>query len=238
LKRLPALAEPDAGGYAERPPSSGKKLFVVGGGGHAKVVIDVARSAGWVVVAAFDPQSRIAILGVPVLGSDDAIAGFIRDTGVRNAVIAIGDNRLRRQLAEKVRSLGCTTPAIVHERAWISSTAEIALGVVVMAGAVVNADARVGEDTIINTMAVIEHDCVLGLAVHAAPRSVMGGTCTFGDGTLFGIGATSRPGIKIGRYAVIGAGSVVVSNIRSGVTVAGNPAKELVQKLPVENKNL
>lgn len=200
-----------------------KHLFVVGGGGHAKVVIEVARSAGWDVVAVFDPGKAREVLGVPVCGNDDDIISFVQDTGVRAAAIAIGDNHLRRRLALKVRSLGCETPVLLHERAWVSPTAWIGSGVVVMAGAVINADARIGEDAIVNTMAIVEHDCILGAAVHAAPRSVMGGTCIIGDATLFGIGATARPGVAIGKDTVIGAGCVVVGDVGDSMVLVGNP---------------
>ncbi len=59
--------------------------------------------------------------------------------------------------------------------------------------------------------------------MHAAPRSVMGGTCRLGENTLFGIGASARPGTIIGARVVVGAGSVVVSTIPDGVTVVAIP---------------
>lgn len=208
---------------SRKPLPQDNRLFVVGGGGHAKVVIEVARSAGWDVVAAFDPGGAGEVLGVPVFGSDDNIPAFVQDTGVHIATIAIGDNHLRRRLALKMRNLGCSTPILQHPRAWVSPSAMIEQGVVIMAGAVINAAARIGEDAIVNTMAIVEHDCILGTAVHAAPRSVMGGTCNIGDATLFGIGATARPGITIGKDTVIGAGCVVVSDIGDNIILIGNP---------------
>lgn len=221
------LADSEVHGLAFTPLNEDKRLFVVGGGGHAKVVVEVARSAGWDVVAVFDPGAAENVLGVPVRGDDNDIAAFVKDTGVRMAAVAIGNNHLRRRLAITVRELGCETPAIVHGRAWVSPSSQIARGVVVMAGAVINASARIGEDAIVNTMAIVEHDCVLGIAVHAAPRSVMGGTCRIGDGALFGIGATARPGIIVGKDAIVGAGCVVVSDVAAGNTLVGNPGTPL-----------
>lgn len=221
------LAESGTRGLADSQSNKDRRLFVVGGGGHAKVVIEVARSAGWDVVAVFDPGAADNVLGVPVRGDDKDIAAFVKDTGVRMAAVAIGNNHLRRRLAVAVRDLGCETPAIVHRQAWVSPSSRIARGVVVMAGAVINASSRVGEDAIINTMAIVEHDCELGIAVHAAPRSVMGGTCRIGDGALFGIGATARPGVLVGKDAIVGAGCVVVSDIAVGTTLVGNPGKPL-----------
>tara|TARA_R110002020_G_scaffold367683_3_gene579570 strand:- start:31206 stop:31901 length:696 start_codon:yes stop_codon:yes gene_type:complete len=212
---------------SDKPARQDNRLFVVGGGGHAKVVIEIARAAGWDVVAAFDPGVTGEVLGVPVRGNDHDIAAFVRDTGVRVAAIAIGNNHLRRRLALKVRGFGCNTPVLLHERAWVSPTALIEQGGVVMAGAVINAAARIGEDAIVNTMAIVEHDCILGTAVHAASRSVMGGTCNVGDATLFGIGATARPGITIGQDVIIGAGCVVVTDVRDSIVLVGNPGVPL-----------
>jgi UDP-perosamine 4-acetyltransferase len=224
------VASPITQNLSDKPTHQDNRLFIVGGGGHAKVVIEVARSAGWDVVAVFDPGQTKEVLGVPVHGSDDDIKRFIQDTGVRTAAIAIGNNHLRRRLALKVRSLGCDTPVLLHERAWVSPTAWIGPGVVVMAGAIINADARIGEDAIVNTMAIVEHDCILGAAVHAAPRSVMGGTCIIGDATLFGIGATARPGIAVGKDTVIGAGCVVVADVGDSIVLVGNPGVSLTAR--------
>lgn len=209
-------------------PANGNRLIVVGAGGHAKVVIECARSVGWRPVAAFDPgQVGRTVLGVPVRGSDDDIEAFWTDGHCDCAVVAIGANDLRKRLAGRIRALGCPTPSIVHPGAWISPTAEIGQGVVVMAGAVVNAEATVKRDCIINTCAVVEHDCRLGEAVHMAPRSVLGGGCRIGTETLFGIGATARPEIRVGKRAIVGGGSVVVADVLDMSTVFGNPARRV-----------
>lgn len=206
---------------------SNRRLMIVGAGGHAKVVIEVAQSAGWQVVAAFDPGPAKSVLGVPVVGGDAELETFWAAGKADAAIIAIGDNHLRQNLAEKVRALGCPTPHIAHATATISPSAQIGAGTVIMAGAVINAAASIGQDCIINTAAIIEHDCVVQNAVHAAPRSVMGGGCHLGARTLFGIGATARPGTVIGHDVVVGAGAVVVTNFDGGATVVGNPARIL-----------
>ncbi len=208
--------------------SDRNRLMVVGAGGHAKVVIDCARSAGWVPVAAFDPGKAGAdVLGVPVRGGDDELAAFWADGQADGAVVALGNNGLRRRLADKIRALGCPTPAIVHATAWVSPAAQVGGGVVIMAGAVVNAAAVIDADCIVNTSAIVEHDCRLGQAVHVAPRSVMGGGCRIGRETLFGIGATARPEISIGARVIVGAGTVIVADVTDAVTVVGNPARPL-----------
>jgi acetyltransferase-like isoleucine patch superfamily enzyme len=55
----------------------------------------------------------------------------------------------------------------------------------------------------------------------------MGGSCSFGSLTLFGIGAVARPGVKVGSRVVIGAGATVVRDIPDGWVAAGTPAKRI-----------
>lgn len=212
---------------------SGRRLLVVGAGGHAKVVIEVARAAGWTPIAAVDPHRKGDVLGVPVQGTDDDIAALWASGTIDSVVIAIGDNRLRQTLATRARALGCQTASLVHPAAQLSPTARTGEGVVVMAGAIVNADVTIGHDCIVNTGAVVEHDCVLADGVHAAPRSVMGGSCRIGRATLFGIGATARPGTTIGAYAIVAAGAVVVSDVPDHAEVAGVPARPLRRTGPI-----
>lgn len=202
-----------------------RKLLVIGGGGHGKVVIDAARTGGWNPIGVLD---RIGLghecLGVPVIGRDeDAFALF--ETGLRFAVVAIGQNRVRSEIGERLIALGFVCPAIVHRSAVVSPYACIEDGAVVLANAVVNADARIGRFAIINTGAIVEHDCIIGHGTHVAPRSVMGGSTHIGDHTLFGIGSVARPGTRIGADAVIGAGSVVVAAVTAGALVMGAPAR-------------
>lgn len=207
-----------------------RRLLVIGAGGHAAVVIEVARAAGFDPVAALDPGGGADVLGVPIRGGDDLIAAVLAEGSVDAAVVALGSHGLRRKLGLRIRALDGPMPPVIHPSAIVSASARIGAGTVVMAGAIINARAVIGADCIINTGAIIEHDCVLGDGVHAAPRSVMGGTCRLGDGTLFGIGAVARPGTTIGAGVVVGAGSVVVSSIADGLTVAGNPAAPLARR--------
>lgn len=207
-----------------------RQLLVIGAGGHAAVVIEVARAAGFLPLLALDPGTQTEVLGVPVRGGDNLLEEVLAEGQIGSGIVAIGSNALRLRLGARLRSLGCRTPPIIHPTAVVSPTAEIGEGTVVMAGAIINARAQIGEDCIINTGAVIEHDCVLEAGVHAAPRSVMGGTCRIGAGTLYGIGSSMRPGTTIGANVVVGAGSVVVTSIADGLTVVGNPAAPLRQR--------
>src|SRR5690606_20407341 len=88
-------------------------------------------------------------------------------------------------------------------------------------------DTKIGRHSIVNTNAVVEHDCTIGDFVHLAPGTVLCGAVRVDSDTLIGAGTVVIPGKVVGRGVVIGAGSVVIKNIESYKKYAGNPAKEL-----------
>ncbi len=200
-------------------------LLIIGAGGHAKVVIDVARAAGFKPIASLDPAAVGGHCnGVDILGNDD-LAPEVFAGGTRAAAVAIGDNRLRCRIAERLRGIGFTFPTLVHPSAVVSGSAKIGIGTVVMANAVVNADSSVGDFVIINSGAVVEHDCVIGRGAHVAPGTRLGGNVLVGHCALMGIGSTARPGSVIGDNAVIGAGSTVIADIPADCIATGSPAR-------------
>jgi sugar O-acyltransferase (sialic acid O-acetyltransferase NeuD family) len=168
--------------------------------------------------------------GVAVLGPIDKLGSFARVYRIHRAVIAVGDNALRKKFAEHARSLGLRLPVLIHPNACVSPTARLGDGTVVMAGAVVSTHAKVGELCIINTRASIDHDCELGDCVHIAPGVTLAGNVMVGDNSLVGVGATIIPGLIVGSDAVVGAGSVVLRDVPSNTTVVGAPAHAIPHK--------
>lgn len=189
----------------------------------------MAAGSGDIVVGLIDPAPPARqILGIPVLGGDDVIAG-LRSEGVSAAVIALGNNGVRQRFAATLRGLGFALPTVIHPSAFVSPSSQLGEGVVVMAGAVVGTAAAVGPLAIINTGACIDHDNILGIAAHVAPGCALAGNVIVGDRALVGVGSAIRPGIQIGADAVVGAGSAVVKDVAPGDVVGGSPARPLRQ---------
>lgn len=201
--------------------SRDRRVAVVGAGGHAKVVISTLDAAGFEVVAVYDDDPARhgdTVLGVPIRGH----VGDLAREDVLPAVIAIGDNHVRRRIAER---LAWPWVSVVHPSAVVHASVRLGPGTVVMAGAVIQPDARLGRHAIVNTAATVDHDCRLGDFVHVAPGAHLAGSVALGDEVLLGIGAVVTPGRRIGAGTVVGAGAAVVCDMPSGVVARGVPAK-------------
>lgn len=200
---------------------SDRHIIVLGAGGHAKVVIATLQAAGRVVHGILDDDDALHnthILGAPVIGSTDCAHAFRH----LEAIIAVGDNDLRRKLSEQV-NLDWT--AVVHPSAVVHPEVTIGPGTVVFAGAVIQPGARIGAHTIINTGATVDHDCVVGDYVHIAPGAHLGGTVMVYDGAFVGIASALLPNIHIGRWSKLGAGTVAIHDIEPRTVSVGVPSR-------------
>lgn len=197
-------------------------VIVVGAGGHAKVVIATVRAAGGDVASVLDDdQSRWGqqILGVTIEGpiSASAIAN-------RSAVIAIGSNQARRDLAARLQAMWITA---CHPSAIVHPSASLGPGTVVFAGVVVQPDASIGAHAILNTASSVDHDCIIGDFVHVGPGVRMCGGVKVDEGTLLGVGSKVAPNVEIGSWSTAGAGAVCVIDVPSRTTVVGVPARSI-----------
>lgn len=204
-----------------------KKLAVVGASGHGKVIADIAVQLGYTVNFYDDAYpNKTYIEHWPIHGTcADLIALNNTNATLSNdVVVAIGNNEIRQQKIELLQINSFNLITLIHPTAVISPFAAIAQGTVVFAGAVINAFAKVGVGCIINTAAVVEHDCTIDNFTHICPNVALAGGVSVGTKSWVGIGSQVKQLITIGDNCLIGAGSTVVKNIPDNVTAFGSPA--------------
>ena len=113
---------------------------------------------------------------------------------------------------------------VVSKHSYISSKKSIGKGVQMFPFSVAHHNAKIGDYCILNTGAILEHDCEIGNGVHIMPGAVIGGNTYLGNYVTVGLNATILPKIRIEEGAFIGAGAVVTKNVKKNQIVAGNPA--------------
>jgi UDP-perosamine 4-acetyltransferase len=213
-------------GRAESSKPKQHPVIILGAGGHAKVIIDLLRAGGCYTIAGLldpDPSPR-SVLGVPVIGSDSALAK-IRQEGVVHAFIAVGENSLRSALAQDVIRGGFVLINAVSPNAVLAPSVRLGSGVAIMPGAVINADSVVSDLAIVNTAASIDHDGDIGYCSHIAPGCAIAGNVSVGRLAFLGVGVSVIPGVSIGERAIIGSGACVVRDIPPGARARGVPAR-------------
>lgn len=200
-----------------------EKVIIIGAGGHGKVVADIVQKSGDILLGFLDDQlfaSKVCI-GFPILGKVKDFAKYLDCS----FVIAIGNANVREKIAHELQVKWYTA---IHPSAIISHIdVTIAEGTVIMAGAVVNAGAKIGQHCIINTGAIVEHDNLIGDFVHISVGARLAGTVRIENKTWVGIGATLKNNISIVENCTIGAGAVVVNDIEESGTYVGVPARKI-----------
>jgi sugar O-acyltransferase (sialic acid O-acetyltransferase NeuD family) len=200
------------------------EVWVLGGGGHAKVVIATLQSAGQAVAGVYDDdlaKQGSQLLSMEIAGATPALDWW--QVEPRPAFIAIGNNRIRQHVA----SLPAEWITAQHSTAWAHPSVQVGAGTLICAGVVIQPDAQIGQHVIANTSCSIDHDCVVADFAHIGPGVTLAGEVHIGEGAFVGAGTTVIPGVKIGAGATIGAGSTVIRNVEAGAKVAGVPAGKI-----------
>lgn len=190
-------------------------VFLYGASGHAKVVMDIAQKAYYDVPCLIDDNLNVnELAGLKVVHSAEGLSPII---------VTIGDCQIRKRIVDKLGEREYLS--VIHPSAVKAESVKLGYGTVVMADAILNPFASVGNHCIINTGASIDHDCVIHDFVHIAPHCTLCGEVEVGEGTWVGAGTTIIQGVHVGKNCFIGAGAVVVKDIPDDSLCYGNPAR-------------
>jgi UDP-perosamine 4-acetyltransferase len=210
-----------------------EEIVVIGGGGHAKVVISILRKLGrYNILGYTDRNDHGAVLGVSFLGTDRELTALAAGAKTLAAAIGVGQVGLGQGRCElwtslKAEASALSFPSIVSPDAIVNEEVSVGEGAVVMDGAVVNGGTSIGRGAIVNTNSAVEHDVTLGDWVHVGPGATISGGVTVGRSSMIGAGATVIEGIKIEAGCMVGAGAVVVRDLTEAGVYVGSPARRI-----------
>jgi sugar O-acyltransferase (sialic acid O-acetyltransferase NeuD family) len=209
-----------------------KKIIVWGASDQFRVNYKILIEQGYKIVALIDDteSKQSPINHIPIFKGFDGLNSFLAGNhDSLGFVIAIGNpyGHVRLNLGDKLKQCGLFPISFSDASALVCSSVKLGEGAQIMPLAIIHNDVFIGNQCIINTRSLIEHDCILDDAVEIGPGAVLCGRVHVGQGTWIGANATIKPRIVIGKNCIIGAGSVVVKDIPDNSIVVGVPAKFL-----------
>lgn len=207
------------------------KLLIIGGGEHCGVVVEAVELEGvhqliGISDAAPDAAGQTRY-GLPVLGGDEVIedeslglGGFLMGMAMPKSL------GLRKKLYLNTQAKGLTPASVRHPQAVYSAKSDYGAGFQAMARVTVNPGAKIGDNVLLNTGCIIEHDVRIGSHSHIAPGAIVCGGSQIGEQVFIGAGAVICNRASIGAGAFIAAGAVVVKDVSADTVVMGVPGAE------------
>lgn len=199
-------------------------IVIIGASGHGKVISDIVKKSGDIVKGFLDDNksSMKYFAGSPVLGQIKDYRKYLEC----EFVVAIGNPTIRKNITEELEDVRWYTA--IHPSAEIADIEVIIEeGTVIMANAVINPGTKIGKHCIINSSAVVEHDNNIRDFAHISVGAKLAGTVSVGKSTWVGIGVSVSNNISICDDCIIGAGAVVVKDIKEPGIYVGIPAERL-----------
>lgn len=165
-------------------------------------------------------------VGVGILGDP---AEF-EPTETDCCICAIGEPETKRLAVSSLLEHGAKFVTLIHPTVIIGANCRIDAGCILCPGVVLTTNVTLGRFVTLNLNATLGHDVRIGdwcsLMVHVD----IAGKVSLGEGVFAGSHSFILPGIRVGDYAVVGAGSVVTRNVPAGSTMFGVPAKLICTK--------
>ena len=202
-----------------------RDLFIVGAGGFGREAVwtverinAAAPEPLWNVIGFADDDPAKAdgnFEGYPMLGTCEQAS---KDNPGASVFIAIGDNRIRRDIYRRLR--GHDFPAFVDPSAQVSPTTEFRHGTYIACEAVVSVGTEIGKFVIINARAGVGHDSKVGDFANIAPGVSLSGHTTVGEDAFMGTNSCTAPGMTIGAGATVACGTPVLKDVAPGVTLS------------------
>lgn len=198
-------------------------IVFIGGGGHA---LSLLESLPWDLrYAGYISLEMMERMPGAWLGDDSAAAALAEKGYLFHVAFVYNDAPVmdkRRELICRYESLGVKFASVVARSAIVTPNSRIGDGAAVLAGAIVNR-ASLGRHVVVNSGAIVEHDCSIGCNSFVGPGAVLGGNVCIGEDCFIGLGAKIRNGISIAPGVTVAMGAVVTRDITEPGIYHGSP---------------
>ncbi len=209
-----------------------RHLIIIGAGGMGREVYHLAlECAGYGTkfdVKGFIDDNLNALDGFAY--NYPSIIGTIKGYEIQDGDVfacSIGDVHTKVKVVEFIESKGGVFINLIHSETYINTTAQIGNGVLIFHDVHIGSEAVVGNHVMLQSYAAIGHDAVIGDFTRIDPKaSVVGGVNVGLRVTLHTMSVLNHK-VVVGDDAVVGALSFVIRKVKPGITVFGNPAKEI-----------
>lgn len=202
-----------------------KKAYIIGSGGHGRVIKSIIQNTypSITFIDSLFPTKE------NIINQEEFFANFDKwEKG--DFFIGVGSNHFRIKLYNRLRKFNITPTNCISDNTFIAKDADIGHGVVICPGCVIGSKAIIGNNTIINTLSSVDHDCKLGDNSQITAGVTLGGTTSIGENCFLGIKSATIPNINIGDNSIVMAGSVIYKDVPDNVLVGGNPTR-IIKKL-------
>jgi len=207
-------------------------LIIIGAGAFGREILSVAGERILSKELSFkgflddNPDSLKAVEAThPVLGG---CAEYMLNKDDR-FVCAIGNPKDKLRVCEGLLAKGATFMNMVHSSAFIAHDAALGVGLIAFPNTYIATQATISDFVTLNVATSVGHDVHVGRGCTLSSHCDVTGFACLEQGVFMGSHATILPGKKVGEFSIIGAGSVVIRNIKSKHTVFGIPARTIVE---------
>lgn len=206
-----------------------KNLILIGAGGHARSCIDVIEQEGRfniIGLVGIESELGLQVSGYEVIAADKDISTL--SGKAQFALVALGQissPNARMSLFQIALKAGFELASIVSPSAYVSPSAQIGNGTIVMHGAIINAGVKVGSNCIINSRTLLEHDTQVLDNCHISTGVILNGGVLVEEGCFIGSGTIVKQGVSIGERSVVGMGSRLRSNLTANSRFLGKSLK-------------
>ena len=206
-------------------------IVMIGGGGHASVLTEILLTQGREILAVISPEDisqRPVFRGMAHLKNDEDVLTFSKDKVLLvNGIGMMPKSGFKRKINEYFLSLGYRFETVIADSAYVSPFSKIEAGTQILPMAIIQTGVTVGSHSIINTGALVEHDCKIGAYNHIAPKATLCGQVETKENVYIGAGSTVIQGVSIGSGAIVGAGAGLTQSLEEN-TIA-YPARAVIK---------